>query len=183
MKARIVFGIVALVAGFAFFVFGYRLANSYLQAKPAFEQTKVSASQCSLENPGLLNAAGHPFVPADYAGKTVLINFWASWCSHCREEIPVLEEIASRYSDYGVKVIGVAVDNPKRAQKFAQEHHITYPVLYGHQAATMLLRGCSPQSVGLPVTVVLDASQRICAKHTGALSEQDAKALLQQCKS
>lgn len=78
-----------------------------------------------------------------WRGQAVLINFWAGWCGPCRREMPALQAVAKGYAPQGVRVVGVAVDDPAAAQRLAHVLGVGYPLLYGRSAADELLQACS----------------------------------------
>lgn len=167
---------VAVAAGYG----GYWLAMPHLQPHPPVVATRATQT-CSFKGTALHDLSGHlPDVSA-YRGHVVLLNFWASWCKPCRHEMPALEDIAKRYAPQGVRIVGVAVDDPTRAQKFAQKIGITYPLLYGKSAADDLLQACSAGEQGLPMSVVLNRQGKVCASHAGALDAQGFSSLLHSC--
>jgi len=78
-----------------------------------------------------LGADGGTFGSADLEGAPVVINFWASWCIPCREEMPLFEETWKRYRGQGIQFVGVAVqDSPQKAEAFADKLGITYPIVF-----------------------------------------------------
>ena len=67
----------------------------------------------------------------DYDGQLLLINFWATWCTPCVEEMPMLSELQNRYEDRGFQIVGIALDDPAKASEFASELGVGYPILVG----------------------------------------------------
>ncbi len=66
-----------------------------------------------------------------FAGKVLLINFWASWCGPCKEEMPDLQRLYDRWKDHGLVVIGISVDaSPEDAKKFVDQHRFSYPIFW-----------------------------------------------------
>ncbi len=102
---------------------------------------------------------------SSYRGKVVLLDFWATWCDPCREEIPHLIELQKRYADGGLQVIGVSMDDsPDPVRPFYQEFHMNYPVVMGTAKTGALFGGV----MGLPITFLIGRDGKIRAKHIGA---------------
>lgn len=107
---------------------------------------------------------GTPLRLSDYRGKVVLLDFWASWCAPCREEIPHFVEWQRKYGDRGFQVIGVSMDDgPGPAQKFNREFPMNYPVALGDQEVATRYGGI----LGLPVNIIIGRDGRIVSKHLG----------------
>ena len=105
---------------------------------------------------------------SDYRGKRVLLNFWASWCGPCLEEMPALERAATRHAGRAT-VLGIAMDEPARARAFLAAHPVGYPMLLGELASpsTSLRFGDTAQV--LPYSALLDADGRLLAVRRGPL--------------
>jgi cytochrome c biogenesis protein CcmG, thiol:disulfide interchange protein DsbE len=107
---------------------------------------------------------------ADLRGRTVVLNFWASWCTPCEIEAPVLEAVAARYRDDGdVVVLGVDVqDLREKALEFVRETGVTYPTLRdgGDDAMNAY------QVPALPETFVIDPEGRVALKIRGIIQEE-----------
>lgn len=81
----------------------------------------------------LTDLQGNEVKLSDLRGKAVVLNFWASWCAPCKEEIPWFVEMQKRYGSQGLQIVGVSMDDgdPKEVVKFAAENAINYPVVFG----------------------------------------------------
>ena len=127
----------------------------------------------------LKNEYNVPVKMADFKGKVLLLNFWATWCGPCKMEIPSFEELYSKYKDKGLAIVGVSVDDtPEQLQSFMKEYRMNYPVL---QMKPEVEDFWGP-FYGYPTTFIVARDGSICSKHLGPLSkdegEQAIKALL-----
>ncbi len=127
----------------------------------------------------LMDMDGKSVNLADYRGKAVLLNFWATWCPPCKTEIPAFIELQEKYRDRGFVVLGVSTDDPADAlQQFAAQYKINYPVLQGTEA---IMDAYGP-IWAIPVSVLINRDGTICKKHMGPATkeefEKDIKALL-----
>jgi thiol-disulfide isomerase/thioredoxin len=115
----------------------------------------------------LTDLEGHPLSSADWRGKVVLMNFWATWCPPCRAEIPDLIALQEKYRDK-VVVIGISEDEGPRdaVKQFVADHHMNYPVAMSTPELRKIFRGV----VALPTTFVLNRQGKIEQKHIGMLS-------------
>jgi len=117
-------------------------------------------------------------------GSVVVINFWGSWCTPCREEAPVLGVLARHFSGAGVRFVGVDIrDDPASAEAFMRTYRISYPSLNDPNDLIALdFRSTAPPT-GIPTTLVIDASGRIAARIIGPVSYDGLKALIMQASA
>ena len=118
---------------------------------------------------------------ADYKGKVILLDFWATWCPPCKAEIPGFVELQDAYRDDGLQVIGVSVDDTvDKLKPFATEFKMNYPVLVGLDRDD--LQDAYGPMWGIPTTFLIARDGRICRKNSGLVGkakyEFDIKQLL-----
>jgi thiol-disulfide isomerase/thioredoxin len=124
------------------------------------------------------DALGHTQSLSQWRGKILVLNFWASWCSPCREEIPDFVAIRSQYQPEGVEFVGLAIDNQANVTQFMQRQSVNYPILIGEGAASNLARQLGNPSGALPYTIVLGRDGRIVLTHLGRLPRATLEAAL-----
>lgn len=113
---------------------------------------------------------GSSFDLASTRGHVVVVNFWGSWCSPCRDEAQALEQVYRDEKANGVDFVGIDTrnDNIPQAVAFLREHHVTYPSLYDPSNVLALrFPGVPPSAI--PTTLVLDRQGRIAARHSGSI--------------
>src|SRR5439155_17496388 len=133
-------------------------------AKPAlkFVKNPVAVPELTLKT-----LDGRPINSRDWKGKVTLVNFWATWCPPCREEIPDLIKLQARYKDQ-LQIIGVSSDEGPVAEvaAFVAEHRMNYAVVM----ETPELTKAFPGIFALPTTFVIDQDGKIVQKHVGLLN-------------
>ncbi len=92
----------------------------------------------------------------EWDGQVVVLNFWASWCPPCREEIPLFNELQARFGDRGVQFVGVAVDRREPVMTFIEEQPLGYPTLLGFTSGREVQARYGNEAGTLPYTVVID---------------------------
>jgi thiol-disulfide isomerase/thioredoxin len=148
-----------------------------------------------------MEAASHPVVPARlpdfslndlsgkstsieaWSGKSLVINFWATWCAPCRREIPLLKALAADWADRDLKVVGIAVDHADKVRQFAGQFKIDYPVLIGEQDALEVAAKFGMESPALPFTVFTDRRGEVVALFVGELHRPQADFILAELQN
>jgi thiol-disulfide isomerase/thioredoxin len=113
-----------------------------------------------------------------YQGRVIVLNFWATWCAPCRQEMPGFARLQSRFGDRNVQFVGIANDDPAKVARFARDLGITYPLWTGGAEVDELARRLGDAQGALPFTVILDPQGRVLAQKVGAYSEADLAARL-----
>lgn len=113
---------------------------------------------------------GNEISLSNYEGKVVFLNFWATWCGPCRQEIPGFLEIYDRYKSKGMEIIGISVDRTGSGSvlNFARQYKISYPVVI---STPKLERDYRPGQF-IPTTFVIDKKGQIRHKHIGFMNKR-----------
>lgn len=107
---------------------------------------------------------GHDISLAQYRGQVVMINFWASWCGPCRQEMPLLEGIYKKYNKLGFTLLGVNVEpDTKTADDWLKATPVSFPILYDKDSKVSKLYDVG----GMPSTVFIDRSGKLRKLHRG----------------
>lgn len=159
LKKRIVGGLalIAIVAGLYF-------AKRHHGAPAGVVGTRASVHALAPDF-SLPDLTGQNLRLSSYRGKVVLLDFWATWCDPCREEIPRFVELQEQYGAAGLQIVGVSMDDgPEPVREFYQRFKINYPVVMGDAKTGELYGGI----LGLPIAFLIGRDSRIVAKHIGA---------------
>jgi thiol-disulfide isomerase/thioredoxin len=106
-----------------------------------------------------------------WRGQVLVINFWATWCAPCREEIPGFVRLQERYGPRGLQFVGIAIDQPDKVAAFSRELHINYPLLMGGLETMELMRGAGNRAGVLPYTLVIARDGKLISREPGGLKE------------
>jgi len=114
----------------------------------------------------------------DQLGKLNLVNFWATWCTPCRDEMPLFEAMYRSHQAQGFRVIGVAIDTPSKSQPFLDSMDISYPILYAEKTGMALLEATgNPQGL-LPYSLLLNEKGEVLDQVLGKIDETQIRAWL-----
>lgn len=100
-----------------------------------------------------------------------MVNFWATWCTPCREEMPGFVKLQSRWQDRGVQFVGIAQDDPAKVAAFGRELGVNYPLWLGEEGVMSLSRRLGNRLGVLPHTVLLDGQGRVLESKIGVFAE------------
>lgn len=149
-------GVAAAVAGV--------VAGPWLAGSPADAEALLSAR--------LADLSGKARTLNEWRGHVLVVNFWATWCPPCREEIPALVRARNKLLPSGVEFVGIAIDQVAKVVDFARNVQISYPLLVADAAGLDLVRNLGNPGGGLPFTVVLDRKGSVAHRNLGAITQQ-----------
>src|SRR5215510_12563701 len=148
-------GAVAAAAGYGFNSWNERDSDD--QSNPAAVRALMAASLQDLD--------GANKALDDWKGKVLVVNFWATWCAPCRQEIPEFVKLQGELGTRGLQFVGIAIDQPRQVGEFVREFHINYPVLIGGMNTLELMRESGNRSGVLPFTLILDRGGKVVRSH------------------
>jgi len=134
-------------------------------------QDAVAIGQMVLEAQ-LLGLDGQPHALAQWRGKVLVVNFWATWCAPCREEIPTFINFQRLYEARGVQFVGIALDHKSRVEPYAKELGINYPLLVGGMETMDFARQLGNRQGVLPYTLILDRTGKVATSVVGVLKPE-----------
>ena len=181
--ARLMIVLVLVAAGAAGFVVYRKLAPSTPEAtvtgmpvpieQPMTPEQALEAKFDDLDTGGSRKLA-------DWHGKAVLVNFWATWCAPCRQEIPLLVKLQAKYAAQGFQVVGIATDELEAndVKAFLKRMVVNYPMLMGNESVGRMVGGFGGNLIGLPYSVLLDRDGKVIASHAGELDADEAETLV-----
>ncbi|HXS92003.1 MAG TPA: TlpA disulfide reductase family protein [Steroidobacteraceae bacterium] len=187
MKTSAYVAVAAIAAAAGFLVYHYAIAPREQMAAVATPDTEEPQAAAATEESSALPAQlpdftlgdleGKPRSILSWPGKSMIVNFWATWCAPCRREIPLLRELQKQHGPEGFQIVGVAVDLREDVVKYAQEIGIDYPVLIGEQDGLDAVNKFGQGSIGFPFTVFTDNQGRIVLFHLGEIRKEQADVL------
>jgi thiol-disulfide isomerase/thioredoxin len=162
---------VATVAAVA----GYQSSRRTPPLQPRLATADAPARLLALELPDL---DGKPQSLRQWRGKILVVNFWASWCAPCREELPEFAELSRRFSAKEIQFVGIGIDSAGNVRNLHQQMDIPYPTLIGSLQLTSLIDELGNKPQGLPFTVILGSDGRARLLKLGRLPAKELEAAL-----
>ncbi|HUL95499.1 MAG TPA: TlpA disulfide reductase family protein [Usitatibacter sp.] len=125
---------------------------------------------------------GHPRSLGQFQGRTLVVNFWATWCAPCREEIPALGRVQSRWGDK-VQLVGLSAEEPGKVERYSREVAVSYPLWVGGDEVSEFARRLGNAAGVLPYTVVVAPSGEVVATKVGPYTEASLSEVLEKISS
>jgi thiol-disulfide isomerase/thioredoxin len=167
-------GVLLSLAGAALILdkhFSQPLPNSGLESE---------LSQAALMAVSFPDLTGKPQSLGQWQGKLLVINFWATWCAPCREEMPALNRIHNKYAAKGLQIIGIAADSADKVSQFLKETVIGYPLLIDQAGAMEFSKRLGNHFSLLPHTVVIGADGAQIFSKLGVIQEREFEAIIME---
>jgi len=115
---------------------------------------------------------------SQWRGKIMLVNFWATWCGPCKEEMPEFVRAQQELGPKGLQVVGIAIDQPDKVASFARELGLNYPALIATYDTMEVAKPLGNRLLGLPFTVILDRNGRVAYTQLGAMKPEQLRSIL-----
>ena len=112
---------------------------------------------------------------AQWQGKVLLVNFWATWCPPCVAEMPELQQLQTERESKGLQIVGIGIDSPTNIREFSEKHKISYPLLVGGLQGTEVSRSFGNEAGGLPFTVLIGTDGSVKQTYMGRLDMQKVR--------
>jgi len=183
MKASAYVAVAAIAVAAGVLVYRYTVVPDTAKEATTAQAEQPTAAEEPAAMPETLpdftlgDLAGKPTSIRSWPGKSLIVNFWATWCGPCRREIPLLRELQKQHGAEGFQIVGVAVDIREDVIKYAQEIGIDYPILIGEQDGLDAVNKFGQGSIGFPFTVFTDNQRRIVLFHLGEIRKEQAEIL------
>jgi thiol-disulfide isomerase/thioredoxin len=126
----------------------------------------------------LPDASGKEQSIGQWRGKVVVVNFWATWCAPCREEMPEFVKAQTEFGSRGLQFVGIAVDDADKAARFSKELGLNYPTLIGGYGAVELSRTLGNRLAALPFSIVVDRQGNVAHTQLGPLKEDQLRSIV-----
>ena len=180
---------------------GLKFHSVHPAAEPGVPVRAGVASAPNANDDGAVETAPRPLIPARlpdfslndlsgksipiaaWSGRSLVINFWATWCAPCRREIPLLKTLAADWAGRDLTVVGIAVDYADKVRQFAGQFKIDYPLLIGEQDALDVAAKFGMEAPAFPFTVFTDRRGEVVALFVGELHRPQADFILSEVQN
>ncbi len=185
MKNTLIFVVAIIVAGSAGYALQHYLATDTAPPHDPRDRFKsADANNPVIGQPrpefAMADLEGAVRNIRDWEGQVVLLNFWATWCPPCLEEIPDFIEVQEQMQDQGLQIIGIAVDNEEDVRQFVDDMGVNYTIMVGEYEAIELSQKYGNSIGGLPFSAVIDKNGNVTHTITGELSKERLLSILKK---
>ncbi|MBU3637685.1 TlpA disulfide reductase family protein [Polynucleobacter sp. es-MAR-4] len=120
-------------------------------------------------------ADGKPVDTEKWRGKVLVVNFWASWCPPCVEEMPTLDALQGEFKDQNVLFVGIGIDSPSNIRQFLEMTPVSYPIVIGGLEGSNLSKQMGNSQGALPYTIIINAQGKAISSKLGKISEEELR--------
>ena len=110
-----------------------------------------------------------------WRGKVLVVNFWASWCPPCVEEMPTLDQLQTEFLPQNVLFVGIGIDSPSNIRQFLEMTPVSYPIVIGGLEGSALSKQMGNAQGALPYTIIIDAKGKATSSKLGKISEEELR--------
>lgn len=114
----------------------------------------------------------------DWQGKVLVVNFWASWCPPCVEEMPALDKLQQEFLQQNVLFVGIGIDSPSNIREFLSKTPVSYPIVIGGLEGSNLSKQLGNSQGALPYTIIINAKGKASYSKLGKISEDDIRSAI-----
>jgi len=123
----------------------------------------------------MANAQGQSESLAQWKGKHLVVNFWATWCAPCVQEMPELSALQTEVANKNIQILGIGIDSPANIAEFSSKYKISYPLYSAGMSGTKLTKQFGNQAGGLPFTVLVGSDGQIKKTYLGRLKLEELR--------
>ena len=110
-----------------------------------------------------------------WRGRVIVVNFWASWCPPCVEEMPTLDKLQAEFKSQNVLFVGIGIDSPSNIREFLEKTPVSYPIVIGGLEGSNLSKQLGNSQGALPYTIVINAQGKATSSKLGKISEEELR--------
>jgi len=121
---------------------------------------------------------GKPVDSQNWQGKVLVVNFWASWCPPCVEEMPALDKLQQEFLQQNVLFVGIGIDSPSNIREFLSKTPVSYPIAVGGMEGSNLSKQLGNSQGALPYTIIINAKGKATYSKLGKISEDDVRSAI-----
>jgi len=174
LRLTLILGTIALLAA----AIGYRLGETGKSPETSATAGPVQGSAQQIFKLVLMDLQARPQSLDQWKGRLLVVNYWATWCPPCREEMPGFSRLQEKYRDKGVQFVGISIDNAVKIAEFQKTTPVSYPLLIGDISVMENSAALGNTRQALPFTAVFDQQGQLAATKLGRYAEADLERLL-----
>lgn len=173
MSASFRFALLAIIASTIAAAAAYHFRNTGTPPQPPPEITPTTDAAVRLLALALPDLDGKTQSLAQWKSRVLVVNYWATWCAPCKEEMPEFSRLSDKYAGKSVQFVGISIDTPEKIRVFLNDHPVSYPLLVGTLDSLDLASDLGNRIKALPFTVVLRGDGRIEKTKLGKFDSAD----------